>query len=111
MRTRPLAARLAAAVAAAGLAGLVGLAAPAGAQAASGFFIWTGPGGDTPLPFPADDQCFATPGATAAKNFTTADAFLFTDAECTTGKDIDSASAFEQVGVAFESVRLRTPAS
>lgn len=110
MITRNPASRLAA-VAAAGLLGAVALVAPTSAHAATGIFMWTGPAGDTPIPFPADDQCFATPDATAAKNYTTADAFLFDDADCTTGRDAGSLSAFKDLSVGFQSVRLRTPAS
>ncbi len=110
MSTRPLARRAAAGLLAAGTAGLLALAAPS-AEAAAGVFVWTGPGGDNPVPFPADDQCIATPGATAAKNFTVADGFLFTDANCTLGMEAGDISAFQEIAVGFESVRLRTPAS
>lgn len=108
MKTRSAVPRLAAIGVA--LLGAVALVAPTSADAATGVFIWTGPGGDTPIPLPADDQCFATPGATAARNFTSADAFVFTDAACTTGMDAGSLSAFKDLAVGFESVRLRTPA-
>lgn len=102
--------RLALAAAVAATAGLITLGAPS-AGAAVGVLIWTGPGGDTPVPFPADDQCFATPGATGAMNYSIADAFVFTDANCTTGMEAGSFSAFQGFSGGFESFRVRTPAS
>lgn len=106
---RSLSSRLALGVAVAATAGLVTLGAPA-AGAATGVLIWTGPDGDTPIPMPADDQCFPTPGATGSANYTTADAFVFTDANCTTGLEAGSFSAFQTFAGEFSSIRVRTPA-
>ncbi|MBA3742627.1 hypothetical protein [Sporichthya sp.] len=110
MPTHPFITRAAVGAAVAATAALVTLGAPA-ADAAVGVVVWTGPSGDTPIPFPADDQCFATPGATGAHNYSIADAFVFTDASCTTGQEAGSFSAFKDFDGAFESVRVRTPAS
>ena len=107
---RSLSSRVALAVAVAATAGLVTVGAPA-AGAATGVLIWTGPDGDTPIPMPADDQCFPTPGATGSANYTTADAFVFTDAACTTGLEAGSFSAFQTFTGEFSSIRVRTPAN
>lgn len=108
MTTRPAIARIAACLAAAGFVGALALAAPTSAGAAPGVFVWTGSGGDTPIPFPTDDQCYATPGGTGAQNFTPADAFFYVDPACTITMEAGNAGPFSGFANAFESVVLRT---
>jgi hypothetical protein len=74
-----VAAALAVAVAAA-----VVVAAPGPGHAASGVFLWTdgSSGLVTPIPFPANEKCFATFKATRAQNWTDSDAVLNGDGLC-----------------------------
>lgn len=107
MNTRSLATRLVVAAGAAATAGLVTFGAPATAEAAFGVFVWNG---DKYIPNPVEDQCYPTPGGMMADNMSFGDAFLYTDAKCTIGKDAGNAGPFASADVPFESVRLRTEA-
>lgn len=108
MNTRSLATRLVVAAGAAATAGLVTMGAPATAEAAAGVFIWNG---SKYIPNPAENQCYPTPGGKMANNMSFGDAYLYTDAKCTIGKDAGNAGPFKSAEVEFESVVLRTQAS
>ncbi|MGQ0845655.1 MAG: hypothetical protein ACT4QF_16145 [Sporichthyaceae bacterium] len=94
-------------MAAGSLAGLVALGAPT-AHAANGVFVYTGTSGQESIPFPDEDKCYATPGGTAAMNYSAGDAYLYTDAKCTIGKDAGQVKPFANSAVEFEGVKLRT---
>lgn len=93
-----------------GCAALLALTVPAAppAGAAAGLFVYDTPAGRQVIPFPDENKCYPTPGATAAMNYTRGDAYFYTDADCTIGKDAGNAGPFSDATVPFEGVKLRT---
>jgi hypothetical protein len=88
---------------------LVGVAASTGAQAASGVFVYqTSGGAQQSIPFPAENQCYPTPNAAGAMNYTAGDAYIYTDSHCTIGKDAGNVPRFDKSTVGFNSVVIRT---
>jgi hypothetical protein len=101
--------RLAVISAAAATAALVGIAAPTGAHAANGVFVYAdAKGGQQSIPFPEENKCYSTKGATGAANYTAGDAYVYTDDHCTIGKDAGNIPRFQNTMVGFNSVVLRT---
>lgn len=97
-------------VSVAAIAPLVAVGAP-DAHAANGVFVYTGKSGQQSIPFPEEDKCYATPGGKAGTNYSTGDAYLYTDAKCTIGKDAGNIGPLANSAVPFEGVRLRTSGS
>lgn len=97
-------------IAGSSIAALVAIGAPQ-AHAANGVFVFTGSKGQESIPFPEEDKCYPTPGGTVGMNYSVADAYLYTDTECTIGKDAGNIGPFANRSVPFESVRLRTSGS
>lgn len=89
------------------MAALVAIGTPQ-AHAANGVFVYTAKAGQESIPFPEEDKCYATPGGSVGMNYTVADAYLYTDAKCTIGKDAGNIGPFANRSVAFEGVKLRT---
>ena len=108
---QPIRARIALALGALVAASAAGFLTAGTAQSSTGLFVWTGKHGSHQVPFPADDKCFKAPGGKAAQNYTAADAYLYTDAKCTVGKDADSVPPGKSSAVPFESFRVPAAAN
>jgi hypothetical protein len=100
--------RLALVSAGAATVALVGVAASTGAQAANGFFVYQTSGGQQTIPFPEENKCYPTPSASGAMNYTAGDAYIYTDANCTIGKDAGNVPRFDKSTAGFNSVVIRT---
>jgi hypothetical protein len=84
------------------------LAFPSAGHSASGIITYSVKGRPAGIVEPTDKTCVKTPGGSNAKNYTFSDLFLFTDADCTIGKEIARAGPLGSPDADFESFSMNT---